>query len=111
MAAVSGAKTCHATLTGTTADTITLTSKVNQVAVINRDATDLVYVTVNTSTVSGADAATGVTTAVAAADETFFVPPANGRTVVHSNRRRLYVGLSVVGDGGAYSVHGTEWYD
>lgn len=110
MASVSGAKTCHATFSSTTVDTITLTDKVNQVAVVNHDASNIVYVLVGTSDSSSSAAATAAGTVTAAVDESYAVPK-SGRTVVYKNKRQTYVGLSMIGSGGAYSVHGTVWWD
>lgn len=110
MASVSGAKTCHATLSTTTVDTVTLTDKVNQVAVLNAHSSEILSVLVGTSTVSGAAAATNAGTVTASVDESFRVPAA-GRTVVFKSKRQTYVGLSIIGNGNAYSVHGTVWWD
>ena len=110
MAAVSGAKTCHATLSTTTVDTVTLTEKVQQVAVLNGHASEILSVLVGTSEVSGAAAATAAGTVTASVDEAFRIP-VSGRTVVFKSKRLTYVGLSIIGNGNTYSVHGTVWWD
>lgn len=110
MAANSGAMTCHGTLSTTTVDTVTLTTKVQQVAVINKDASQVLSVLVGTSDVSGAAAATNAGTVTALVDESFCIP-VSSRVVVFKSKRLSYVGLSVIGSGNAYSVHGTVWWD
>lgn len=110
MAAISGAKTSHATLSGTTVDTCSLTDPVQQVAVINTHATNVMYVLVGTSNVSAAAALTAAGTVTAAVDESFLIP-ALGRTVVFKSKRLTYVGLSIIGNGNVYGVHGTVWWD
>lgn len=111
MAANSGAKTCHFTLSGTTVDTVALTDPVQQVAVINHHATEILSVLVGTSLVSSAAAVTNAGTVTASVDESFYVAPVNGRTVVFKSKRLTYVGLSVIGNGNVVSVHGTPWWD
>lgn len=110
MAAVGGAKTCHATLSTTSVDTVTLTDPVQQVAVLNGHSSEILSVLVGTSQVSGAAAATNAGTVTASVDESFRVPAA-GRTVVFKSKRLTYVGLSIIGNGNTYSVHGTVWWD
>jgi len=104
MAAVAGNKTCHATLSTTTADTVTLNDKVRQVRVTNHDGTNIVYVTTNTRTTAAG--AVGATTAVAQADETISIPTGGTKTVWRSSLPQ-FIELSVVGNGGSYSVEGT----
>lgn len=78
----------HATLSGTTADSVTFSYRGgSSLAVTNRDATTTLYFTVNGAT------------AVSAADETFVVLPLQTKTV----RFRDTV-VSVVGNGNAYSA-------
>ena len=110
MAANSGVKTCHFTLSGTTVDTVAMTDPVQQVAVINGHATEILSVLVGTSNVSSAAAVTNAGTVTASVDESFRVPGA-GRTVVFKSKRVTYVGLSVIGNGNTVSVHGTTWWD
>lgn len=105
-----GGERCHGTLTSTTVETVTLSTKVYQVAVINKDASNVMYVLVGTSDVSGAAAATNAGTVTAGVDESFTIP-VSSRVVVYKNKRAGYVGLSVIGNGNAYSVHGTQWWD
>ena len=89
MAAVSGAITCHATLTGTTADTVTLTEDTEEVMVVNRHATEVLWVKVNG------------TTAVAAEDENYAVPAGQILRLPGNFQNRP---LSVVGNANPYSV-------
>jgi hypothetical protein len=112
MAAVgSGAKTAHGTTTSTTAETWQLTDKVNQVAILNREAAaaDTIYVTVATGTTAAA-ALAAVVTAVAEADETIAIPPLT-RVVVFKSPRSTYVAGSVIGNASPVSVHGSTWFD
>ena len=110
MAANSGAKTCHFTLSTTTVDTVALTEKVQQVAVLNGHSSEILSVLVGTSDASSAAAVTNAGTVTASVDESFRVPAA-GRTVVFKSKRLSYVGLSVIGNGNTVSVHGTVWWD
>lgn len=106
MAAVSGAKTAHATLSTTTADTVTLTSQVRQVRVTNHTDTVVVYCTVASGN-TAAGAAAAVVTAVAAADETISIAPHETKVVFQSTKPR-YVALSVVGNANVYAVEGSD---
>jgi hypothetical protein len=98
MADVAGINTCHATLSTTTADTVTLSGdNIRAVEVLNRSGSTTIYFTVNGAT------------AVAEADETYAVP-AGQALVVPLAVGDGYVAsantvLSVVGNGNAYSVH------
>lgn len=96
MATDSAARSVTNTLTGTTADTITLTQGWEAVAVTNHDATDVVYFR------------TDGTTAVAAANDTIPVLP--GTTVIRAvgTNTSGQIVVSVVGDGGAYTVEGVQ---
>jgi hypothetical protein len=91
------AQTCkyaqHATLSGTTADSVTFTSAVDggTVSVTNRDASNTLYFTVNGAT------------AVALADETYAVLPLQSFGVSVGPTSALV--LSIVGNGNAYSAH------
>lgn len=105
MAAVSGAKTCHATLSTTVADAVTLTDPVCQVRVANHHASVITYVTVKSG--NTAAGAADATTAVAAADETISIPPLTTKEVFYSSIP-VYVSLSVVGSANAYSVEGSR---
>ena len=94
MAAQTAINTQHATLTGTTADSITFSGNGSFLCVTNRDATNTLYFTFN-----------GVT-AVAAADETFVVLPLSSKTI---GPGRFGGGggnavVSVVANGGGYSA-------
>lgn len=95
MAAYEEAFSKHATLTGTTADTVTITNRFRYLEVINRDAETPLYVTQNP--------ALAPTTAVGAADDTFYVPPGGSKVVKY-----LAGKLSVVGSSNAYSVEGFD---
>lgn len=90
MATHTAVKSVHKTLSSTTADTVNLNNEWTILEVINRSGTASVYVR--------ADG----TTAVAAADNTDIVLP--GEAVLIN--RIPAAGISVVGDGNAYSVIG-----
>lgn len=92
MATISKAKAAHATLSGTTADKVTITGY-DKVDVINRDATQPLYVSWNGTS--------SPTTAVAAADDTEYVAP-GGFVSIDTGQEAI----SVVGSGNAYSVVG-----
>lgn len=105
MAAVAGNKSAHATLSTTTADTVTLNESARQVRVTNHHATVILYCTIKTArTAAGA---VGATTAVAQADETIGIAPYQTKTVMRS-ARPVYCELSVVGNANPYSVEGTK---
>ena len=106
MADESGAKSVHATTTSTTAESVALTSKVRHVRITNRDNTNTMYVTVATSRTSSAGAEAGVTTAVAAADETISLLPLQTKTVGRT-KVPLFYAFSVIGNASAYSVEGS----
>lgn len=97
MATETHAKSIHATLTGTTADTVTITGY-DVVDIINRSATEPLWVRYE------GDASP--TVAVAAADGTDYVAP--------GGFLRIDAGgtdggkISVVGNGNAYSVVGVS---
>jgi hypothetical protein len=84
----------HATLSGTTADSITFSyTGASQILVTNRDNTNTAYFTMG---FNGAAA----TVAVAAADETFAVLPLQTVVLPISGLPTV----SIVGSGGGYSV-------
>ncbi len=96
MATDSAVRSVTNTLSGTTADAITLTQGWPNIAVTNQDSADLVYFRQDG------------TTAVAAADGTSLVLP--GQTVIRAsspNSSGQHV-ISIVGDGGAYTVEGVN---
>lgn len=95
MATATHAKSVHNTLTGTTADTVTITGY-DVVQVINRDSADLLYVSY--------DGTDSPTVAVAEADGTDVVLP--GGYIEFDAGGTDGGAISVVGDGGAYSVVG-----
>ena len=107
MADESGVRTVHAATTSTTAESVGLTGTVSEVRVTNRDTTNTMYCTVSTGQ-SAAAAEAGLVTAVAAADETFSLPPSTTKTVFKSGRP-TYVALSVIGNASDYSVEGSEY--
>lgn len=88
MAAQTAVFAQHATLSGTTADTVTFTGTGSNIAVTNRDASVTLYFTVNGAT------------AVSAADETFVVLPLQTKILTGQG----ITVVSVVGNGNAYSV-------
>lgn len=97
MANYSKTKAIHATLSGTTADTVAITGY-DTVDVINRDASNPLYVAYE-----GDDTPV---TAVAAADDTAVVAP-GGFIRVDANGTGGGK-LSIVGSGNAYSVVGVS---
>jgi hypothetical protein len=96
MAAKTPARSVHATLSGTTADSITWTGggPYGTVNVQNRDGTNVLYVRFDG------------TTAVAAADGTYAVAVNSTRTFNLQGTAPYPGVLSVVGNGGGYSVEG-----
>lgn len=88
MAAQTAIRTQHATLSGTTADSVTLShTSGSELTVTNHDATTTLYFRQDG------------TTAVAAADETYHVLPLQTKTVPFQGGV-----ISVVGNGNVYSV-------
>lgn len=80
----------HATLSGTTADSVTFSGSGSDIAVTNRDSSVLLYFRVDG------------TTAVAAADETFVVLPL--QTKILRRRPSGLAVVSIVGNGNSYSA-------
>ena len=97
----------HATLTSTTADSISLTTAVRQVDVTNADSADPLTVKIATGGTAAAALAALGAAVTALADDTIVVR-AGQTKIVHRSRNRTFVALSVVGDGNAYSVEGHE---
>ena len=97
MAALTAAVSKHATLTGTTVDSVTLTQGFRSIEVINRDSTDYLWITYGAS--APADPTSG-------GDDTLVVPPASALTIDANNRANFVV--KILGDGGAYSVQGVD---
>jgi hypothetical protein len=90
----------HATLTTTTADLISLNGGLIGFEVVNKDASNAVYFT-------WTDDGSTPTTAVAAADDTDYVAAAGGsKLVMCTPAGGVGIKVSVVGNGGAYSVVG-----
>lgn len=88
------------TLTGTTADVITLNQLWPAVEVHNHDADTPLYVLMD---------GTASPTAVAEADATTIIPPGSSkvlRAVPVSGTRTIVLG--VVGDGGKYTIEGVQ---
>ena len=99
---------------GTTAGEVTFNKQVNQVSCTNQHATAKMWVRVFTgSTAAAANTAAVATVAVASADENFYIPPANGRTVVFKSARKTFVALSIIADGATTlgTFTGTNWLD
>lgn len=94
MATDTATKSVHNTLSGTTADTVTITGY-DVVDVINRDPSNPLYVRYE------GDASP--TTAVAAADDTDYVAPGGFIRIGAGGG-----GISIVGNGNAYSVVGVS---
>jgi len=86
------AQTCvnaqHATLSTTTADSVTFSGTGANIAVTNRDASTTLYFRIDG------------TTAVSAADETFVVLPLQTKVISAAGTKVI----SVVGNGNAYSA-------
>jgi hypothetical protein len=98
MAAISEIRAAHATLTTTTADTVTLTGSFAKVEIINRHISVPMYARVVS------DGSTP-TTAVSAADDTYVIP-ANGVLSLRVSGSGFVA--SVVGNANAYSVVGYD---
>ena len=96
MATESTAKSVHNTLSGTTADKITITGS-RFVDVVNRDASKPLYVS--------CDGTASPTTAVAEANGTEYVAPGG---FVRVDTGSDHGAVSIVGDGNAYSVIGVS---
>jgi hypothetical protein len=91
MAAQTCVNTQHATLSGTTADSITFTGSGSSLCITNRDTTNTLYFRCDG------------TTAVAAADETYVVLPLQWK-VLDGSKFGGNMSVSVVGNGGGYSA-------
>lgn len=101
MAAQTAIKTQHATLSTTVVDSVTLSGAVRQIAVTNRDGSNVAWVTVGSAPADP----------VASADETFVIPVSSRKVVWVSSRARSNMVVKILGNGGAYSVEGTDWID
>ena len=113
MADNNGAKITHGSV-ATTAETSYLTERVNQIAVINKHASQTLGVRVYTAdSAAAAKALADATDAVEAADENWHIPAVGARRVVFKSPRATFVALSVIGSGSAttYCVEGTNWLD
>lgn len=100
MAAQTCVRSQHATLSGTTADSIAFSGRGRTLRVTNRSGTAPLYFRTDL------DTAGDPVTAVAAADETFVVPEGGSvsvRVYGHAGGNRD-LKMSIVGDGNAYSV-------
>jgi hypothetical protein len=100
MAAISGVLCEHATLSGTTVDTVTLSSWMKRVTINNKvvGAADI-YFTFSTN-------GTAPTAATAGGDGTYWVPGGGFKTVTAGP---LGVIVSIIGNGNTYSVEGEQW--
>lgn len=99
MASETGPQSAHATLAGTTVDTVTLTAPITRVSVINRaiaGGADL-WVTYSLTGVAPVDP-------VAAADDTFWIPPGGFKSFY----ARSGIIFKILGNGNPYSVEGDE---
>lgn len=97
MASYSHVKSVHKTLTGTTADTVTLTQMWEAIQIDNEDMVNDLFVRQDG------------TTAVADADGTTRIAP--GSTSIIKSRpdwANNQVVISVVGNGGAYHIEGVQ---
>lgn len=101
MAAEAGIFTAHATLTTTTVDTVTLSGALTRATVINRAAVggaDM-WVTISTTSTAPSDP-------VAAADNTYWIPPQGFKTFRAGGNGII---VKILGNGNAYSVEGEQW--
>src|SRR5678815_4118395 len=96
------AQTCvfaqHATLSGSTADSVTFSGRGSTLRVINKDSSNALYFTPGTLQSDGATAVV----AVGAADETFYVAPGQSLSIAVNPNRALKI--SIVGNGNAYGA-------
>ncbi|MCB1900737.1 MAG: hypothetical protein KDH16_15680 [Rhodocyclaceae bacterium] len=103
----------HVSDLGATAEIHHLTQKVKQVALVNRDATNIVYCMVYTNDQSSANAvALAATATTALVDDSFVLMPGE-RRVVFKSPKPTYVALNLLASGANtdISVEGTPWYD
>jgi hypothetical protein len=101
MAAEAGIFTAHATLSGTTVDTVTLSGALTRVTVINRAAAggaDM-WVTISTTSTAPSDP-------VAAADNTYWIPAGGYKTFRAGGNGCI---VKILGNSNAYSVEGEQW--
>ena len=94
MATASAASSVHNTLSGTTADLITITDPHDRVEILNRGLSD-VFFTIAPEGITP-------TTAVADADNTTVVPP--GMAIVVESPGKRGCTISIVGNGDEYSI-------
>jgi hypothetical protein len=102
-----GALRLHAATATTVAETWSLTTKVREVRVTNRD-TDPVFVTVSVAKTAAA-AEAGIVTAVADADETIIIPASSTRVVWRGSQARFVAG-SIVGNVSTYDIEGSDYH-
>lgn len=88
----------HATLTGTTADTVNITREVNTICVANISGSTALAVTVSTAAAPSAAAPTQD------ADDTYKIPSGQSLTFNVGAAGYDQTQLKVLGDGNAYSV-------
>lgn len=95
MANLTAASAKHATLTSTTVDTVTLTGSFQSFEVVNRHATEVLWVTYGEA--APADPTAG-------GDDCIFVPAAGVVTLDADGK----VVVKILGNGNAYSVQGVS---
>lgn len=101
MATANVARAAHATLSGTTVDTVNLSDTLTEVCVINRSGTaDL--------TVTFATGAATATDPVALAAETLLVPAGASLTFTVGGAGYRKTQVKVLGNGNGYSVQGLK---
>ncbi len=96
MATDSAVRSVSNTLSGTTADTVTLTQPWPAIEVTNSDATDILWVRQDG------------TTAVALADNNTPIAPSSSKILSASVNSSGQHVISIVGDGGAYTIEGVQ---
>lgn len=96
MATDSAVRSVTNTLSGTTADTVTLTQAWPAIEVTNYDSTNSVGVRQDG------------TTAVANADNVTMIPPATSKVISASVSGSGTVVVSIVGNGGSYTIEGVN---
>lgn len=96
MATDTAATSVTNTLSGTTADTITLTNGWDAIEVTNHDATNWIYLRQDG------------TTAVAEADNTTPVPPSTSKVLAAAKNSVNDNVISIVGNGNKYTIEGVR---
>lgn len=96
MATDSAARSVTNTLSGSTADTITLTQAWDALDVTNYDSTNYLYLRQDG------------TTAVAEANDTTAIPPGTSKVIDATVTGSGTVVISIVGNGGKYTIEGVN---